>query len=74
MIDEDSGAMAGSKGAELEFLDAQHKLHKQFGIKFSTCPKSGRNQHSLVEPIIKSVQETFEESGVMQIAMNITRH
>ena len=63
-VDLDSGAMAGFRTAELDVLDLQHKLHTQFGISFSTCPKGGHDQHGLVEAIIKSLQETFNECGL----------
>ena len=63
-IDMDSGAMCGFRTAELDIMDLQHKLHTQFGISFSTCPKGGHDQHGLVEAIIKSVQDTFNECGL----------
>ena len=63
-IDLDSGAMCGFRTAELDIMDLQHKLHTQFGISFSTCPKGGHDQHGLVEAIIKSVQDTFNECGL----------
>ena len=37
-VDQDTGAMAGFRAAELDFRDLQHQLHKQFGISFSSCP------------------------------------
>ena len=64
LVDQDSGAMAAFRSAELDFLDLQHRLHKQFGISFTTCPKGGHDQHGLVEATIKSVQETFDECGL----------
>lgn len=60
-VDEESGAIAGFKVAELDFLDLQHQLRTQFGISFETCPVSGHFQHGLVERIIRSIQETFED-------------
>ena len=59
-VDEESGAMAGFRDADLEYRDLQHQLHRQQGISFSTCPVSGHHQHGLVERIIKSIKETFE--------------
>ena len=64
LVDQDSGAMAAFKSDELNFSDLQHKLHTQFGINFTTCPVGGHNQHGLVEAIIKSVQETFDQCGL----------
>ena len=63
-VDQDSGALAGFRSAELDFRDLQHQLHKQFGISFTTCPVGGHDQHGLVEATIKSIQETFEECGL----------
>ena len=65
-VDQDSGAMAGFQAAELDYRDLQHQLHKQFGITFSTCPVAGHHQHGLVERIIRSIQETFEDCNLKQ--------
>ena len=58
--------MAWFREAELEFRDLQHRLHKQHGISFSTCPVSGHHQHGLVERIIRSIQETFDDLDLKQ--------
>ena len=71
-IDQDSGALAGFRTAELDFRDLQHQLHTQFGISFTTCPKGGHDQHGLVERIIKSLQETFEDCGLQQKRLHAT--
>ena len=63
-VDQDSGIMAGFKDAEFDYRDLQLQLHRQYGIKFITCPKSGHHQHGLVERIIRSIQETFDEYGL----------
>ena len=60
-VDDESGAVAGFKAAELDILDLQHKLRTQFGISFETCPVSGHFQHGLAERIIRSIQETFDD-------------
>ena len=64
IVDQNSGAMAAFKSAELNFLDLQHQLHTQFGINFTTCPVGGHHQHGLVEATIKSIQDTFEQCGL----------
>ena len=64
LIDQDSGAMAAFNSAELDFRDAKHQLYTQYGINFETCPKGGHDQHGLVEAVIKSIQETFDECGL----------
>ena len=52
-VDQDAGAMAGFREAEFDFVDLKHQLHRQFGIEFVTCPKSGHHQHGLVERTIR---------------------
>ena len=71
-VDQDTGALAGFQTAELDFRDLQHQLHTQFGISFSTCPVGGHNQHGLVESIIKSIQETFSDSGLKNKRIHAT--
>ena len=63
-LDQDSGALAAFKSAELDYRDLQHKLWTQYGISFTTCPVGGHNQHGLVEAIIKSIQEIFADCGL----------
>ena len=65
-VDQESGAMAGFKISELDFLDLRHQLQNQLGISFSTCPVSGHFQHGLVERVIRSIQETFEDYKLKQ--------
>ena len=64
LVDQDSGAMSAFRSAELDILNLQHQLHTQFGISFETCPKGGHDQHGLVESLIKTIQENFEECGL----------
>ena len=65
-VDEESGAVAGFKIAELDFLDLQHQLQNQLGISFSTCPVSGHHQHGQVERVIRSIKETFQDHKLNQ--------
>ena len=65
-VDDESGAVAGFKICELDFLDLQHQLQNQLGISFSTCPVTGHHQHGLVERVIRSIQETFLDYKLKQ--------
>ena len=65
-VDEESGAVAGFKISELDYLDLQHQLQNQHGINFSTCPVSGHHQHGLVERIVRSIKETFQDHKLKQ--------
>ena len=71
-VDQDSGALAGFKSVELDFIDLQHKLWTQYGISFSTAPVGGHDQHGLVERVIKSIQETFEDCGLSKRRIHAT--
>ena len=63
-IDQDSGALSGFQSVELEFRDLKHQLWTQFGISFATCPVGGHEQHGLVERVIRSIQESFNDCGL----------
>ena len=69
-VDQDAGAMAGFREAEFDFIDLKHQLHRQFGIEFVTCPKSGHHQHGLVERTIRSIQETFNDHDLKSKRLN----
>ena len=71
-VDQDSGALAGFQSVELDFRDLQHKLWTQYGISFTTCPVGGHDQHGLVERVIKSIQETFDDYGLRNSRMHST--
>ena len=71
-VDQDSGAIAAFQSAEMDFRDLQHKLWRQFGVSFTTCPVGGHNQHGLVEAVIKSIQETFSDCGLGKSRIHAT--
>ena len=71
-VDQDSGALAGFQSVELEYRDLEHKLWTQFGISFSTCPVGGHDQHGLVERVIKSIKETFDDFGLDKSRIHAT--
>ena len=43
----------------------QHQLERQYLVDFEVCPVSGHNQHSHLERFIRSVQESFNDCGLL---------
>ena len=64
-IDQDRAIMCGFKTAEFELGNLQLTLEKKHGIEFEVCPVQGHNMHGQVERVIKSVQESFKDSGLL---------
>lgn len=59
MPDEGSQLVKGCKTMKLEYFDIKHKLHKEYGIEFETCPPGAHYMHGKVERKIKHVQDSF---------------
>lgn len=59
MPDAGSQLLKGCKEMELEYYDIKHRLHKEFGVDFETCPIGAHYVHGRVERKIKHVQESF---------------
>ena len=59
MPDEGSQLVKGCKVMELEYYDIKHRLHRDFGIDFETCPVGAHNEHGRVERKIRHIQESF---------------
>ena len=70
LVDQDSGAMAAFKSAEFDYLNFQLRLQTQYGVSFETCPTGGHDQHGLVEAIIKSIQDIFNECDLKTKRLN----
>ena len=70
LVDQDSGAMAAFKSAEFDYLNFQLLLQTQYGVSFETCPTGGHDQHGLVEAIIKSIQDIFNECDLKTKRLN----
>ena len=64
-IDQDRASMCGFNNAELDLSNLQLTLDTKYGIDFEVCPVQGHNMHGQVERVIKSVQESFEDSGLL---------
>jgi hypothetical protein len=64
MTDQDTAILKAMQEVEVNMLDTQLKLHKEWGtIEFSTCPVSGHNHHGQVERRIRSVQDSLSDAG-----------
>ena len=57
--DEGSQLVKGCKVMKLEYYDIKHRLHRDFGIDFETCPAGAHNEHGRVERKIRHIQESF---------------
>ena len=64
-IDQDGSVESGLTNVEFDLLEVQGRLERQFGIEYEVCPVSGHNQHGHVERVIRSVQESFKDSGLL---------
>ena len=72
LIDQDSSLLKVLKEAEVDLLNLQLLIKKEFGTNFTTCPVSGHNFHGLVERKIRSVDECLNKSGVSKMILHAT--
>ena len=70
--DRDSAGMSGFDIGEFEIRDLQLALHRERGIKFELCSVSGHDKHGHVERVIRSIQESFEDSGMKNKILHAT--
>ena len=40
-------------------------MERQHGVEFEVCPVAGHNQHGHVDHVIRSLQESFNDSGML---------
>ena len=66
MPDAGSQLLKGCKEMKLEYYDIKHRLHKEFGVDFETCPTGAHYVHGRVERKIKHVQESFLKASDKQ--------
>ena len=59
MPDEGSQLIKGCKDMQIDYYDLQHKLNRQYGVEFQTCPVGGHNVHGKVERKIKHIQDSI---------------
>ena len=70
--DQDSAGMCAFGMAEVELRDLRLQLHREKGIEFDVCPVTGHDKHGHVERVIRSVQEGFADSGMIQSIIHAT--
>ena len=71
-IDQAKAIECGLENVEFDLRGLQHKLERQHGIDFEVCPVAGHNQHGHVERVIRSVQESFNDCGLLTKRYNAT--
>ena len=64
-IDQDRASMCGFKNVEFDLRNLQLTLETKYGLDFEVCPVQGHNMHGQVERVIRSVQESFTDSGLL---------
>ena len=70
--DQDSAGMSAFKMAEVELRDLKQNLSREKGIQFSTCPVTGHDKHGHVERVIRSIQESFADSNLLNSTIHAT--
>ena len=71
-IDQAKAIEGGLENVEFDLRGLQHRLERQNGIEFEVCPVAGHNQHGHVERVIRSVQESFNDYGLLTQRYNAT--
>ena len=70
--DQDSAGMSAFNMAETELRDLKLELFTEKRINFSVCAVTGHDRHGHVERVIRSVQESFEDSGLGKTILHAT--
>ena len=72
LTDKDSRIMKALRDAEIIIKDLQYVLHKEKGIKFSTCPVSGHNYSGACEGRIRILNEALVKCDVGNARLHAT--
>ena len=70
--DQDSAGMKAFEMVDVELRDLQLRLSREKGIKLSVCPVMGHDRHGHVERVIRSIQESFMDSGLVNSVIHAT--
>ena len=62
--DEGSQVVRGCEGMVLSFSDISHKLSREYGVEFKTCPVGAHNVHGKVERKIQEVRKSLRKDVV----------
>ena len=71
-IDQDRASMCSLGNAEYDLRNLQLTLERKYGVEFKVCPVQGHNVHGQVERVIRSVQESFTDSGLLNARYHAT--
>ena len=71
-IDQAKAIECGLENVEFDMRGVQHQLKREHGNEFEECPLAGHNQHGHVERVIHSVQESFNNCGLLTKRYNAT--
>ena len=71
LTDEGSQLVCGCESVVLNMTSIRGRLHKEFGVEFSTCPVGGHNYHGKVERKIKTIKESLNIDGVKKLRLSV---
>ena len=71
-IDQDRASMCSLGNAEYDLRNLQLTLERKYGVEFKVCPVQGHNVHGQVERVIRSVQESFMDCGLLSARYHAT--
>ena len=64
--------MKAIREAEVSMLNLKLQMYQEKGIRFEVCSVGGHNEHGLVERVIRSLQDSMEESGLRNQRLTAT--
>ena len=72
LTDQDSTLMKALREAEVNLVNLKLQVYREKGIQMEVCSVGGHNEHGLVERIIRSLQESLDESGLRNQRLTAT--
>ena len=72
LTDQDTTLMKALREAEVNLVNLKLQVYREKGIQMEVCSVGGHNEHGLVERIIRSLQESLEESGLRNQRLTAT--
>ena len=72
LSDQGSNLMKAIRETSVPMVNMKLQLFEEMGIKFEVCSVGGHNEHGLVERVIRSLQDSMEESGLRNQRLTAT--
>ena len=72
LCDQGSNVTKALREAEVSMKNLELQIFNAKGIKFDVCSVGGHNEHGLVERVIRSLQQSMEESGLKHQKLTAT--